>query len=96
MQKQFDEKEAAMTSKLDAKMAEAAQLKSQVQVKLRKLNESKTELETKLSKELKTAQVHNLTQKIERKERVVKQMETQQKRLDGLAQFSKDMRSQHE
>ena len=51
-----------MASRLDAKMAEAAQLKSIMQVKLKKLSEQKNEMELRLTRELKAAQVHNLTQ----------------------------------
>lgn len=35
--------------------------------------------------------MHSLNQQIEKKEKVVRQMETQQKRIDHLNQFSKDM-----
>ena len=46
---------------MDAKMAEVAQLRSIQQVKLKKLNEQKVDMEQRLSKELKSAQVHNMT-----------------------------------
>ena len=36
---EFEQKRTALTSRLDAKMAEAAQLKSIMQVKLKKLTE---------------------------------------------------------
>ena len=58
---EFEQKRTALTSRLDAKMAEAAQLKSIMQVKLKKLTEQKNEMETRLTRELKSAQVHNLT-----------------------------------
>ena len=64
---EFEAKHAALTGRLDAKIAEVAQLKSIQNVRLKKLNEQKVELETKLSKELKQVQVHSLNQQIDKR-----------------------------
>ena len=74
---EFESKKSAMSSRLDAKMAEVAQLKSIMQVKLKKLNEQKNEMEMCLTRELKSAQVHTLTQQLVKKEKVVRNLETQ-------------------
>ena len=46
---EFEAKKAATSSRLDAKMVEVAQLKSIMQVKLKKLNEQKAEMELRLT-----------------------------------------------
>ena len=66
-----------MNGRLNAKIAEVAQLKSIQHVKLKKLNEQRIELEQRLAEQQKQTKIQDLTERIETKERCVRKMETQ-------------------
>ena len=49
-----------------------------------------------MQQNIKKAHINDLNSQIERKERFMKKMETQQKQFDKLAQFSKEMQAEEE